>query len=128
MRFKNELHKRRFMDAIKKMNSKDNTQIAVTFLLTADRQLWNRCRIYMVDNKVPLHRVKLKHVKEDAYVLFCGAKDIAYGTTYISMKDLVDKDVVSRQLWRLIFTALEIKRFGVGIVIPSQQEKEKGGR
>ena len=43
------------------------------------------------------------------------------------MNDLVDKDVVSGAMWQLIFTALEIKRFGVGIVIPSQQEKKKGG-
>ena len=45
------------------------------------------------------------------------------------MNDLVDKDVVSGAMWQLIFTALEIKRFGVGMVIPypKQAEKKKGG-
>ena len=130
MRFKNNSHKRRFMDAIKKMDPKDNTQMSVVFLVTADKLLWNRCRIYMVNNQIPIHRVRLKQAKEESYLLFCAAKDIALGTTHVSMGDLVDKDMVSKQLWQLIFTALEIKRFGVGMVIPypKELEKKKGGR
>ena len=81
----------------------------------------------MVNNQIPIHRVRLKQAKEESYLLFCTAKDIALGTTHVSMGDLVDKDMVSKQLWRLIFTALEIKRFSAGIVIPSPKEKEKGG-
>jgi len=38
--------------------------------------------------------------------------------------------VVSGAMWQLIFTALEIKRFGVGMVIPypKQVEKKEGGK
>ena len=126
MQFKNDLHKKRFMDAIKKMDHGDNTQMAIVFLLTADRQLWNRCKIYRIDNRIPIHRVRVRCVKEDAYVLFCGARDLALGTTYISMRDLVDREVVSGPIWKLIFTALEIRRYGVGIVIPRPKNKKEG--
>ena len=114
----------------KKMDKKDNTQMAIVFLLTANLALWNRCRIYMIDNKIPIHRVRLNRSTEEGYLLFCAAKDIALGSRHISMNDLVDKDVVSGAMWQLIFTALEIKRFGVGMVIPypKQVEKKKGGK
>ena len=125
MRFKDDSHKKRFMGSIRKMDRSNNTQMSLVFLLTADRLLWNRCKIYMVDNKIPIHRVRLKRVKEEAYVLFCSAKDIALGTTHLSMNDLVDKDVVSGQVWKLIFTALEIKRFGVGIIVPQRTDNKK---
>ena len=53
MRFRNDLHKRRFEKEIKKMDKKDNAQMAIVFLLTANLKLWNRCKIYMIDNKIP---------------------------------------------------------------------------
>ena len=45
MRFRNDIHKRRFEKEIKKMDKKDNTQMAIVFLLTANLALWNRCKI-----------------------------------------------------------------------------------
>ena len=45
MRFRNDIHKRRFEKEIKKMDKKDNTQMAIVFLLTANLKLWNRCKI-----------------------------------------------------------------------------------
>ena len=125
MRFKNNSHQRCFMDAIKTMDQRDRTQMAIAFLMTADKSLWNRCCIYMVNHKIPIYRVRLKRVSEEAYLLFCCAKDIALGTTHVSMNDLVDKEVVSGQMWQLIFTALEIKRFGVGIVVPQRTDNKK---
>ena len=123
MQFKNSIHKRRFMSVIKPMDQKDKTQMAVAFLLTATKALWDRSRICMINNKILVHRIHLNHTSEEVYALYCAAKDIAFGTTLISVSDLVDEELLSRELYRLIFTALEIKRFGVGIVIPSPQEK-----
>ena len=129
MQFKNSTHKRRFMGVIKTMDQKDKTQMAVAFLLTATKALWDRSRICMINNKILVHRIHLNHTSEEVYVLYCAAKDIVFGTTHISVGDLVDEELVSRELYRLIFTALEIKRFGVGMVIPypKQEEKKKGG-
>ena len=125
MQFKNDSHEKLFLKTIKGMNQRDNTQMALAFLLTADKKLWDCCRIYMIKNEIPIHRIRPKHCSENAYVLFCAAKDIALGTKYISMNDLVDKEIVSGEIWKLIFTALEIKRFGVGIVVPQRMENKK---
>ena len=99
--------------------------MAIAFLLTADKKLWDCCRIYMISNEIPIHRIRIKRCGENAYVLFCVAKDITLGTKYVSMNDLVDRDIVSGEIWQLIFTALEIKRFGVGIVIPQRMDNKK---
>ena len=125
MQFKNDRHKKRFEKVIQKMDKRDNAQMAIVFLLTANLALWNRCRIYMVDHKIPIHRVQLNRSTEEGYLLFCTAKDIALGTKYISMNDLVDKYVVSEVMWQLIFTALEIKRFGVSMLKACTPEKNK---
>ena len=125
MRFLDEKHQNRFIKTIKKMDKDDKAQMSIAFLLTADKHLWDRCRIYMIDNKIPIHRIKLNKSTEKAYALFCAAKDISLGTKHISMNDLVDRDVVTIEVWKLIFTALEIRRFGVGMVIPHQSNKKR---
>ena len=125
MQFKNDSHEKLFLKTIKGMNQRDNTQMALAFLLTADKKLWDCCRIYMISNEIPIHRIRPKCCSEKAYVLFCAAKDIALGTKYVSMNDLADKDIVQGDIWKLIFTALEIKRFGVGIVIPQRMDNKK---
>lgn len=125
MQFKNDSHEKLFLKTIKGMNQKDNTQMALAFLLTADKKLWACCRIYMIGNEIPIHRIRIKRCGENAYVLFCAAKDIALGTKYVSMNDLVDREIVAGDIWKLIFTALEIKRFGVGIVVPQRMDNKK---
>ena len=84
--------------------------MALAFLLTADKKLWDCCRGYIISNEIPIHRIRIQHCGENAYALFCAAKDIALGTRYVSMNDLADKDIVCGEIWKLIFTALEIKR------------------
>ena len=125
MQFKHDSHEKLFLKTIKGMNQRDNTQMALAFLLTADKKLWDCCRIYMISNEIPIHRIRIKRCGENAYVLFCAAKDIALGTKYVSMNDLVDREIVAGDIWKLIFTALEIKRFGVGIVVPQRMDNKK---
>ena len=64
MRFKNSTHKRRFISAIKPMDQKDKTQMAVAFLLTATKALWDRSRICMMNNKILVHRIHLNHTSK----------------------------------------------------------------
>lgn len=125
MRFKNETHKRRFIKEIQKMDKSNDTQMAVAFLLTANRTLWKICKTnFMLNNRILVHRIRLARSTEEVYLLFCAAKDIALGTAHLTMNDLVDETVVSSEMWQLIFTALEIKRYGVGIVFPKQKENK----
>ena len=123
MQFKNSTHKRRFMSAIKPMDQKDKTQMAVAFLLTATKALWDRSRICMINNKILVHRIHLNHTSEEVYVLYCAAKDIVFGTTHISVGDLVDEELVSRELYfdienpcviegSGIYSAMAVNHFG----------------
>lgn len=41
MYFRNDKHKALFKSAIKKMDKKDNVQMCIVYLLTAERKLWN---------------------------------------------------------------------------------------
>ena len=116
MQFKNDSHEKLFLKTIKGMNQRDNTQMALAFLLTADKKLWDCCRIYMISNEIPIHRIRPKCCSEKAYVLFCAAKDIALGTKYVSMNDLADKTLITPKLWKIIYNAMQIKRFGLSAV------------
>ncbi|MBQ7830583.1 MAG: hypothetical protein IJ393_00755 [Clostridia bacterium] len=113
MEFRNERHKAAFKDAIKKMDKKDNVQMCIVYLLTADRKLWLTARMYMIDKKIPIHRVRVKRCSEHGYTLFCCAKDLALGTRLLSMNDLADKELIPPEIWRIVHIAMDIKRFGL---------------
>jgi hypothetical protein len=113
MYFRSEKHRELFKDATKKMDKKDNVQMCVVYLLTADKKLWNRCKIYIVDNKIPIHRVRVGKCTEEGYTLFCVAKDLALGTKHLTMNDLSDKELIPTRLWKIIYTATEIRRMGL---------------
>jgi hypothetical protein len=112
MYFKNENHQELFTKAIKKMNKKDNVQMSVVYLLTADKKTWQRCHTYMIDNKIPIQKIRIGQSSEEGYTLFCCAKDIALGTTHLSVHDMTDKEMVSVSLWKLLYAAIEIRRRG----------------
>ena len=71
MYFKNEKHQELFTKAIKKMDQKDNVQMSVVYLLTADKKTWQRCRSYMIDQKIPIHKVRIGESTKEGYALFC---------------------------------------------------------
>lgn len=116
MDFTNEQHKATFIKESKKMDKQDNTQMAILYLLTAERKLWNATKIYRMDKKIPIHRIKVKRCTEEGYTLFCCAKDLALGTKHVSMNDLADKTLITPKLWKIIYNAMQIKRFGLSAV------------
>ena len=113
MYFRSDKHRELFKESTKKMDKTDNLQMGIVYLLTAEKKLWDKCRIYMIDNKIPMHRVKVGKCTEEGYTLFCCAKDLALGTKHLSMNDLSDKDLVPTRLWKIIYTAVEIRRYGL---------------
>ena len=125
MYFKNEKHQELFTKAIKKMDQKDNVQMSVVYLLTADKKTWKRCRSYMIDNKIPIQRIRIGQSSEEGYTLFCCAKDIALGTTHLSVHDMTDKEMVSVSLWKLLYAAIEIRLRGYWAMMYDKGENEK---
>lgn len=53
---------------------------------------------------------------ENAYTLFCCAKDLYLGTKHIAVKDLADMDLISPKMFGLICNAMAIRRFGLNAI------------
>ena len=84
MYFKNDKHKALFKSAIKKMDKKDNVQMCIVYLLTAERKLWNKCRIYMIDNKnsYPSGKGRQMHGRRVCIILLCKGSGARYNAPY----------------------------------------------
>ena len=113
MYFKNEAHKTAFVRAAKKANEKDRRLMCKLYLLTADRALWRAAKRESNGGKYPLGRIRLAFGTESSYTLLCCAKDLTLGTEHITAADLADREVVSPKLYKIIETAMEIRRYGI---------------
>ena len=125
MYFKNEKHQELFTKAIKKMDQKDNVQMSVVYLLTADKKTWQRCRSYMINQKIPIHRIRIGESTKEGYALFCLAKDISLGTKHITIYDLADTKLIKTELWKMIYTSVEIIRRGIWAMMYYNEKNEK---
>lgn len=113
MYFKNEAHKTAFVRAAKKANVKDRRLMCKLYLLTADRALWRAAKRERIGGKYPLGRIRLACVTESSYTLLCCAKDLTLGTDHITAADLADREVISPKLYKIIETAISIRRYGL---------------
>ena len=113
MYFKNEAHKTAFVRAAKKANAKDRRMMCKLYLLTADRVLWRAAKRESNGGKYPLGRIRLAFGTESCYTLLCCAKDLTLGTDHITAADLADREVVSPKLYKIIETAMAIRRYGI---------------
>lgn len=116
MYFRNENHRIAFTEAIQKLNRKNYALMSAIYLLTAERYLWTVAKQHIGDNNVFFDRIKLQNSTENAYTLFCSAKDLYLGTKHIIVKDLADADLISPKLFDLICNAMAIRRFGIGAI------------
>ena len=125
MKFKNKNHQAIFNAMTNKLDPRDRTKMSVLYLLTADVRLWNASKPYINKGKIQLDRIKLKNGNENAYALLCCAKDIAYGTSYLTVTDLADSDLISPKLYGLIGNAIALRRYGIE-VYKSRKIQKKG--
>lgn len=83
------------------------------YLLTADRALWRAAKRESNGGKYPLGRIRLAFGTESSYTLLCCAKDLTLGTDHITAADLADREVVSPKLYKIVETAMSIRRYGI---------------
>ena len=83
------------------------------YLLTADRALWRAAKRESNGGKYPLGRIRLAFGTESSYTLLCCAKDLTLGTDHITAADLADREVISPKLYKIIETAMSIRRYGI---------------
>ncbi len=113
MYFRNEHHRQAFREGMKKTNRKDKESVSAVYLLSAEPCLWRRAKRASVYGKILLNNVRLSGITENGYILLGAAKDIKYGTKYLTLGDLSDRSLVSPKIYKLISQAMQIKRCGL---------------
>ncbi len=113
MNYRNKTHQAVFNNMAKKLDRHDNVKMAVLFLLTADGKLWNAAKHHIRKGRINLTDIKLRNGTPRAYTLLCCAKDMALGTTYLTMNDLADTHIIPPKLLGIINNAISIRRYGI---------------
>ena len=113
MYFRNEHHRRAFREGMKKTNRKDKETVSAVYLLSAEPCLWQRAKQASIYGKIMLNNVRLTGISEDGYILLGAAKDIKYGTKYLTLDDLSDRSLITPKMYKLIGQAVQIKRCGL---------------
>ena len=116
MQYRNAYHEERFQKILESGKWEDRTMLAAMFLLTADGELWRRVQSRITDMVIRFHDVCLAGISERGYTLFCGAKDLYFGTKSFCLTDLSDAAIVDTEAFELIITAMAIKRYGTGVL------------
>lgn len=116
MDYRNKKHRIAFTETIKKMNKRDYALMSAVYLLTAEYALWMKAKHGVRQNEIYFDTINLQNCTENAYTLFCCAKDLYLGTKHITIKDLADKDLIAPKIFNLICNAMAIRRFGLGAI------------
>ena len=123
MYFRNEHHRQAFRDGMKKTNRKDKETVSAVYLLSAEPCLWRRAKQASVYGKILLNNVRLSGITENGYILLGAAKDIKYGTKYLTLGDLSDRSLVSSKIYKLISQALQLRRCGLAALQEANRER-----
>lgn len=124
MDYRNEKHRDTFITVIEKLNRKNYALTSAAYLLTADYRLWTVAKRHVVRNEINFDNIKLQNSGENAYTLFCCAKDLYLGTKHITIKDLADTEIISSKMFGLICNAMAIRRFGLGAINYRKDDKK----
>ena len=117
MQYRDSFHERRFEQVVLNERIRDRTLLAVVFLLTADQDLWRTVKPDIVNNMtVRFSSIRLNGIGETGYTLYGGAKDLYLGTKTLCLNDLANSEIVDREAFELIVTAMAIKRYGMEVL------------
>ena len=113
MKFRNRNHQAIFNTMKDKLDHTDKAKMSVLYLLTSDVRLWSVAKHHVFNGHIHLDRIYVRNCNEKTYTLFCCAKDMAYGTDYLSISDLANMELISPKLFGIIITAIGIRRNGL---------------
>lgn len=114
MKFKSKHQQKIFNVAVKKMSKRDKKKLATLYLLTADVRVWQSSRPYVKNGNIEIDKITLKEGSPISYTLLSCAKDIANGTSHLTIADLGDTTIVTPSLYETILEAINISRNGLG--------------
>ena len=92
MKFRNQRHQELFTKAISRLDRQNYTLMAVVYLFSADRRLWDMAEKGICYSGVDFSRIQLHNCTEGMYVLYGAAKDLYFGTDIVVLGDLAGHD------------------------------------
>ena len=113
MDFVSKRHKDTFERKIRKVNPQNYKMIAAVYLLTANFKLQKVSYKHIHNDGIVFNQINKRQLSDIGYTLFCAAKDLYFGTKYITVSDLCDKQLIYPEMFGLICNAMGIKRFGI---------------
>ena len=113
MTYKSQKHKTTFEKAVKKKDKGNRALIAAMYLVTADSRLWQIMQHHIEQNHIDFDGVRLNVITENAYTLYCAAKDMYFNTDFLSISDIADTSLISPKIFEVICTAVKIRRAGL---------------
>lgn len=116
MLFSNDRHRQAFEAQRQRLRRPDKEALAVLYLLTADKNLWQKTKPFLSGGTLDWKRVRLGEISADAYALWKAAKELQTGEKQISLCELADSGIVSDNAFRLIVQAVTIARFGAAVL------------
>ena len=123
MDFVSERHKGTFDKKAAVVNPQNRRMLAAIYLLTANYKLQKLSYRYIHKNEIQFNRINKRELSDIGYTLLCAAKDMYYGTKYITVSDLCDKKLIYAEMFGLICNAMGIRRFGLKAVKNEREEK-----
>ena len=116
MIFQNNRHRQIFEAERLSMRKPGKKALAVLYLLTADKALWQKTKPFLTRNgRIDVKGVSLGDISTDGYAPWKAAKEIQTGEKQISLCELADSNVISDNAFRLIVQAVTIARFGAAV-------------
>ena len=116
MKFRNEKHRSTFLNEAKKQSLKNYKIIAALYLLTADEKLWETAKGSVGKDDIAFEDIHLKNGSENAYALYCAAKDLYNGSRHLAIDDMADGGLIKNKVFSLIYNAILLKRNGLAAV------------
>ena len=87
-----------------------NLYIAATYLLCADKKLWDYARYTVGAQSIDFNQLEHISLSPHGYTLFRIAQDIYTGTTHIKINELCNRYVVTDDILQLSEAAVNIGR------------------
>lgn len=116
MIFQSNRHKQIFETERFNLRKPGKKALAVLYLLTADKALWQKTKPFLTSNgRIDLKGVHLGDVSTDSYALWKAVKELQTGEKQISLCELADSGIVSDNAFRLIVQAVTIDHFGAAV-------------
>lgn len=114
--FLNSNHKKRFYQVHYKQGAdvcdRSPSYLAVLFLLTADKVLWDISEHAVCLNGFDFSQIHLRQVSTEGYALYQMAKTIWLGKEYIRISEIADEDLVDDKTFKIIINASLIAKYG----------------